>query len=219
MNIIEYIYGLILSKKIKSGINPTHVTLVLSDSDLFDKKGILKLNSFVLWCKQFNISIISIYVNLIKNDCKIKKKSALKLINNINDSFLNLPNDIGFKLYDDEGLLKESREDRSLLIYMMVGFGGKKEITNAVKSIISNVKSKKIEPKDIDEKIIKSHLLIKNEPDMIIRVGGKCLSDFLIWQSIYSELFFTDVNWDCIRKVDIMRIFRDYGNRQRRFGK
>ncbi len=76
-----------------------------------------------------------------------------------------------------------------------------------------------LEPEDINEEVIESHLLFKFEPDIVIRAGGKRLTDFLIWQSVYSELYFTDVNWLDFRKVDFLRVIRDFQKRQRRFGK
>jgi len=76
-----------------------------------------------------------------------------------------------------------------------------------------------VSPEEIDENVIESHLLFKLEPDLVIRAGGKRLTDFLIWQSVYSELYFTDVNWLDFRKVDFLRILRDFQKRQRRFGK
>ncbi len=81
------------------------------------------------------------------------------------------------------------------------------------------IESGKLKPEDIDETVIEKHLLIKYEPDLVIRSGGKRLADFLIWQSVYSEIYFTDVSWINLRKLDFLRAIRDYQQRQRRFGK
>ncbi|MGB4051813.1 MAG: undecaprenyl diphosphate synthase family protein, partial [Methanoculleus sp.] len=56
------------------------------------------------------------------------------------------------------------------------------------------------------------------EPDLVIKTGADHLTDFLIWQSVYSELFFLDVNWALLRKVDFLRALRDFQSRARRFG-
>ena len=69
------------------------------------------------------------------------------------------------------------------------------------------------------EEIIEANLLYKVTPDFIIKTGGNHLTDFLIWQSVYSELFFCDVNWNRFRYVDFLRALRDFQSRQRRFGK
>ncbi|MBQ4597992.1 MAG: undecaprenyl diphosphate synthase family protein, partial [Methanocorpusculum sp.] len=76
-----------------------------------------------------------------------------------------------------------------------------------------------ISPDAVTEDTIEEHLLYQVTPDFVIKTGGNHLTDFLIWQSVYSELFFTDVNWDKFRYVDFLRALRDFQSRQRRFGK
>jgi undecaprenyl diphosphate synthase len=71
----------------------------------------------------------------------------------------------------------------------------------------------------VDEKMLESYLTFKYTPDVVVKSGGDHLTDFLIWQSVYSELFFSDVNWKYLRKVDFLRVLRDYQSRIRRFGK
>ncbi len=100
-----------------------------------------------------------------------------------------------------------------------MGFGGRDEITRAVLTILEEVKAGTIRPEEVDEKLLESHLLVKHEPDIMIRSGGQKLSDFLVWQSVYSELYFTDVNWKDVRRLDILRLIRDFQKRQRRYGK
>ena len=84
---------------------------------------------------------------------------------------------------------------------------------------MGDVSSGKIDENDINEKLVESHLIFKSEPDLFIRTGEARLSEFLIWQAVYSELYFTDVNWEDFRKIDLLRAIRDYQYRQRRFGK
>ena len=72
---------------------------------------------------------------------------------------------------------------------------------------------------EVDEAAIERHLRFKVSPDFVIKTGGSHLTDFLIWQSVYSELFFTDVNWNRFRRVDFLRALRDFQSRERRFGK
>ena len=84
---------------------------------------------------------------------------------------------------------------------------------------MKRVKDNTLEPDDINEEVIESHLLFKFEPDLVIRAGGRRLTDFLIWQAVYSELYFTDMNWLDFRKIDFLRAIRDFQRRQRRFGR
>jgi undecaprenyl diphosphate synthase len=76
-----------------------------------------------------------------------------------------------------------------------------------------------ITPEQVDENRIEPYLTFPYTPDLVIKTGGNHLTDFLIWQSVYSELFFLDVNWKTLRKVDFLRALRDYQSRVRRFGK
>ena len=68
------------------------------------------------------------------------------------------------------------------------------------------------------EAVIERHLTFRCAPDLVIKTGGNYLTDFLIWQSVYSEFFFLDVNWTLFRKIDFLRALRDFGARKRRFG-
>ena len=221
MNVINTLYERYLSNqiaKVPTGI-PKHVTLVLAESDLLDDNGISKLRSFITWCKKLRINIISIHIDILDVEQKLKNEMVMNLIGQLQTVFEKLPNDVGFEIYDENGSLKDKREGSSPLVYLFVGFSGRDEMTRAVRSLLLDVKSGKIAPDDIDESAIESHLMIRQEPDIVIRAGGKHLSDFLIWQSVYSELYFTDVNWCDVRNIDMLRIIRDFQKRQRRFGK
>ena len=74
-------------------------------------------------------------------------------------------------------------------------------------------------PEEIDGTAIENHLRFKVSPDFVIKTGRSHLTDFLLWQSVYSELFFTDINWNKFRRVDFLRALRDFQSRKRRFGK
>ena len=221
MSIITTLYEEYLSGQItKTSVDiPQHVTLVLAESDLLNDDGTSKLGSFLTWCKNLGINIISIHIDIFDTDQDLKNEIVLNLTDRLQTVFEKLPNDIGFEIYDEQGNLNDKREGSSPLVYLFVGFSGRDEITKAVRSILSDVSSGKIKLDDIDEGTIESHLMVRHEPDIVIRAGGKHLSDFLIWQSVYSELYFTDVNWCDVRNIDLLRIIRDFQKRQRRFGK
>lgn len=96
-------------------------------------------------------------------------------------------------------------------------YGGHKEIVNAVKKIVRE----STKPDDIDEKLIKSHLYTADipEPDLIVRTSGeKRLSNFLLWDSAYSELAFVDKLWPDFNNTDLDVVLQDYTSRKRRFG-
>lgn len=104
-------------------------------------------------------------------------------------------------------------------IQISLGFGGRSELTKAVKEIVKKVERGELEPEEIDEKLIESELLFKSEPELVIRSGTTRLMDFFIWQSVYTEFYFTDMNWSKFRKIDFLRAVKDFKLRERRFGR
>lgn len=101
-----------------------------------------------------------------------------------------------------------------LPVLIVVGRSGREEITESIQKIADEG----VDPCDLTEETIESHLTFRSAPDLIIKTGGSYLTDFLIWQSVYSELFFLDVNWEFFRKTDLLRAIRDFQSRARRFG-
>jgi undecaprenyl diphosphate synthase len=109
----------------------------------------------------------------------------------------------------------EERIGEGMDVVVAIGKSGREEITSCIRRMAqAHVRSE-----DVDERLLESFLTFKYTPDVVIKSGGDHLTDFLIWQSVYSELFFSDVNWKYLRKVDFLRILRDYQSRIRRFGK
>ncbi|RUM33701.1 MAG: di-trans,poly-cis-decaprenylcistransferase [Archaeoglobus sp.] len=100
----------------------------------------------------------------------------------------------------------------------VVTLSGKKEIVFAVRELAKLVEKGAIAPEDVDEKVLERYLEVKSSPDLIIR-AGETIPDFLIWQSIYSELYFADLNWEKFRYVDFLRCLREYQRRERRYGR
>ncbi|MCE7735824.1 MAG: di-trans,poly-cis-decaprenylcistransferase [Candidatus Heimdallarchaeota archaeon] len=108
------------------------------------------------------------------------------------------------------------------ILNVCLAYGGRAEITSAMKKIANLVENGKLAIDQIDEELITEHLYTNGlpDPDLIIRTSGSArLSGFLMWQSTYSELYFTDVLWPHFRKIDLLRAIRDYQGRKRNFGK
>ncbi|WP_370572921.1 undecaprenyl diphosphate synthase family protein [Methanomethylovorans sp.] len=198
---------------------PENLTLVISESDLLYENGMDKVRTYILWCLELHIKVISIYVDVLDTEESLRSVMMASLLDPLIFLMEQLPKEVGFEIYDATGELVNARTGSHLMVYTAIDFGGRSEITKAVRAILEDVKMKKVLPGRIDEKTIESHLMLKHEPDLVIRAGGKHLSDFMIWQSAYSELFFTDVNWSGFRKIDLLRVLRDFRKRQRRYGK
>ena len=104
---------------------------------------------------------------------------------------------------------------------MAIAYGGRQEIVNAVKDISSRVLSGDISVDEIDEDMISGCMYTFDvpDPDLVLRTSGEFrLSNFLLWQLAYSELYFTDVYWPSFRYIDFLRAIRSYQQRARRFG-
>lgn len=102
-----------------------------------------------------------------------------------------------------------------------VAYGGREEIIQAIRKIAKEVKEGVLDIDDIDERSFTKRLYTADfpDPDLILRTSGEeRISNFLIWQLAYSELYFTDVYWPGFRKIDFLRAIRSYQNRERRFG-
>ncbi len=116
---------------------------------------------------------------------------------------------------------KATRDNGGLLLNVALNYGSRAELTSAVKKIAEDVKNGKITPEEITEETISNHLYTKGQPDpdLIIRPSGEFrLSNFLMWQGAYSELWFSDCLWPDFKKEDLLRAISDYQKRNRRFG-
>jgi undecaprenyl diphosphate synthase len=109
----------------------------------------------------------------------------------------------------------EETAGKGMDVVVAIGNSGREEITACIRRMAED----HIAPENVNEKTLESYLTFQYTPDVVIKSGGDHLTDFLIWQSVYSELFFSDVNWKYVRKVDFLRVIRDYQSRVRRFGK
>jgi len=217
MGLISGLYEWKLKNSIKNQDIPKHIVLVLSENDLLADDGYGKIRSFVNWCKEYDVKIVTIYISIIEVKPELSKKICLKISSELPPALYEITRNINVITRLDKEIKKEETE--GMRIDISLGYSGKYELTLAVKDIMKKVEDRTLEPEDINEEVIESHLLFKFEPDLVIRAGGKRLTDFLIWQAVYSELYFTDMNWLDFRKIDFLRAIRDFQRRQRRFGR
>ncbi|WP_075341809.1 isoprenyl transferase [Tenacibaculum agarivorans] len=119
-------------------------------------------------------------------------------------------------------VIDETSKNTKITLTFALSYGSREEIVNAIKNISKKVVNNEIDIKKIDEKIINNHLYTFNLPDvdLMIRTSGEQrISNFLLWQMAYAELYFTDVLWPDFRKDHLFDAILDYQNRERRFGK
>lgn len=129
-----------------------------------------------------------------------------------------VPDDI-LELFDTTE--RESKDADRIDVNIAINYGGRLEIVDAVKKIARKVKDGEINPDDITEQDISDNIYTAGQadPDLIIRPSGEYrLSNFLLWQSAYSEFWFSDILWPDFTEADLDRAIDDYNNRSRRFG-
>jgi len=202
--------------------------------------GSQKLEDFLRWCWRLDIKIVTLYGFSTENhkraenevdylmDLILKKLKQYQVDPVIRREGVkikvigqreNLSEEMITEIEKTEELTKD--HDRFQL-NIAVSYGGREEIVDAVKSIAKQIQDKQITLQDIDEELFASHLYTEGipDPDLIIRTSGEeRLSGFLLWQSAYSELYFTVVYWPAFRMIDFWRAIRVYQQRERRYGK
>lgn len=184
------------------------------------KKGVKVLTVFAFSTENWNRSkeeinyLIKLFL-LAFNSKNIKELSKDKTRVNILGKTEKFPKNLQKRI---QKIQKITRGNKNFILNIALSYGGRLEIAEAVKKIIE----KKVLPEEISEDLISEHLWTKNMPDcdLIIRTGNeKRISNFLIWQGAYSELYFSKKYWPEFSEKELDKAFLDYAKRQRRFGK
>jgi len=153
----------------------------------------------------------------LKEEREELKKNNVKLgvIGRVSD----LPKSVQKALNESIECLKEGK---ALLLNLALSYGGRAEIVDAVKKILSDVRVDQTRPEEVDEEFVERYLYTSGlpDPDLLIRTSGEMrLSNFLLWQLAYSEMWVTDTLWPDFRKRHLFEAVGDYEKRQRRFGR
>jgi tritrans,polycis-undecaprenyl-diphosphate synthase [geranylgeranyl-diphosphate specific] len=246
------IYERYLQSQISSGPMPSHIGVILDGNRRWAVErglpsyvgyrfGADVAEDLLEWCRQLGIKIVTLYIlsteNLSRREeelSEIFRLLAERLEKLSRDPRLEkyrvrvralgrlhlLPEHIRRLMQDLE---ESTKHHDGFYLNVALAYGGRKEILDAVKSVINDFSQGKIKVEELDEVSFSRYLytshLPKPEPDMIIRTSSEeRLSNFLLWQSAYSELVFLEVAWPEFRKIDLMRAIRLYQRRQRRFG-
>jgi len=198
------------------------------------RRGYNKLKKVCDWSIESNIKILTVYAFSTENWNRAKKEVAylfnlletglLKDIDEMHAKKIRmkfigqierLPESLQKLIKSAE---RKTKHNKKLLFQICISYGGRPEIVRAVQEIVK----KKIPAKNITEKTIDNHLWTAGipHPDMIVRTSGEQrLSNFLTWQSAYSEILFIDTPWPAFSKTDLTQAVYEYNRRRRRFGK
>ena len=183
---------------------PERVAVVLTEQDLLEQGAYDTLESLIEWAFEYGSDWLILYVSVLDTAAVPTLERQLAEIDTSREIAVRGPDD-------------DHQADAPVQI--SIGLGGKHEFATAVQGLAQEVEAGALDPDDVDEAEIERRLVFPADPDLIIKTGAERLSDFMIWQSVYSELYFTDVNWRDVRKRDYLRAIRDYQQRQRRFGR
>lgn len=183
---------------------PQHIVLVITELDLLEQGAYETLERFLTWAFDYEATRVSVYVSVLDEAVVPTLQRELAAV--------DAPQPIAVRGPDDT-------ERADAPIGVSIGLGGKHEFASAVRALAAEVAAGDLDPGAIDEEVVEDRLVFPVEPDLVIKTGAERLSDFMIWQSVYSELYFTDVNWRDFRKRDYLRALLDFKNRQRRFGR
>jgi undecaprenyl diphosphate synthase len=161
--------------------------------------------------------LMKLLLNSLKSEFEKLLKNRIKL--NVIGNTDQLPVSIQKEL---DYVIKQTENNSEMTLTLALSYGGREEIERAIKQLAVKVKNNIISPEKIDQFIINEHLYTRNLPDvdLLIRTSGeKRISNFLLWQIAYAELYFSKVLWPDFRKKHLHKAIINYQKRERRFGK
>jgi undecaprenyl diphosphate synthase len=161
--------------------------------------------------------LMKLLVSSLKKEIKTLSDNQIKL--NAIGNLEALPK----KAYNElMGVMEKTKNNSRMTLTLALSYGSREEITKTIKEISLKVKNNLISPHEIDETVINNHLYTQNLPDvdLLIRTSGEQrISNFLLWQIAYAELYFTETLWPDYTKNHLFEAILNYQNRERRFGK
>ena len=162
-------------------------------------------------------ALMNLLINSLKKELPEFMENSVK-VNSIG-AIENLPKNAQKALAE---VIEITKDNSNITLTLALSYGSRQEIVNAIKNISKKVVNKELTLEEIDEKTINNHLYTFNLPevDLMIRTSGEQrISNFLMWQMAYAELYFTDVLWPDFREEHFYDAIINYQNRERRFGK
>lgn len=240
-----------LKERVLSNPLPHHVAIIMDGNRRYAKnlglseeeaysRGKEKLEEVLEWCLELGIKILTVYAFSTENFKRSRKeldilfrlfkqamedtchderihKNGVRV--NVMGKLELLPEDIRDAA---KKLMEKTRNYKNYVLNIALAYGGRQEIVDAIREIARKVREGKINPEDVDERTVSSHLYTKDvpDPDLILRTSGEeRISNFLLWQLAYSELYFADVYWPAFKKEDFLRAILTYQQRKRRYGR
>lgn len=162
-------------------------------------------------------TLMRLLVSSLKKEIKTLTENDIRL--NAIGNIYTLPKKAQKELNE---VIEKTKQNSRMVLTLALSYGSREELMHMVKDISLKVKSGELSPEAIDESIINEHLYTHNLPDvdLVIRTSGEQrISNFLLWQIAYAELYFTNILWPDFRREDLFEAIYNYQTRERRFGK
>lgn len=237
-----------LDKVVDKNNLPVHIAIIMDGNGRWatrrglpramgHKSGVESLREIVKACSSLGVRYLTVYafstenwkrpvdeVNILMDLLVEYLKREIRQLNDNNviikaiGRIGELPEKAKIALIEAE---KETENNTGLMLNLALNYGGRDEITEAVKCIGADIARGELSPEDITQDVISRYLYTSGipDPDIIIRPSGELrISNFLLWQAAYSEFWYSPVLWPDFRKVHLLEAVVDYQKRQRRFG-
>jgi len=228
---------------------PFHVAIIMDGNGRWAKKRLMNrvkgheqgtktVRSIVTAARELGIGMLTLYAFSTENWARPKfEVNALMILlkkfivsereellkNNIRLNIIGQPHRLPLDVQKEVDItLALTKNNYKMDLNLALSYGSREEITNAVKQIAKKIESKEFDPEDITQDLISNHLYTQTmpDPDLIIRTSGEYrLSNFMLWQAAYSELYICDTLWPDFSKDEFIEILKNYQKRDRRFGK
>jgi len=231
-----------------SGSIPEHIAIIMDGNGRWakskgyprvvgHKQGVKTVRTVVETCANLGVKFLTLYtfstenwkrpknevstlmrliVSSLKDETEQLHKNNIKL--NAIGALDKLPGEVQKELEDAR---ERTKNNTRMTLNLALSYSGRLELINAIKSISDNVNNGLINPEQIDEKMVNRFLFTQNmpDPDLLIRSGGEYrISNFLLWQIAYSEIYVTSKLWPDFSTDDVLDAIRDFQKRERRFG-
>ena len=203
------------------------------------RRGATKIAEMLRWCQEAGIEMATVYLLSTENLHRDPNELAalIEIITDVVEEICAPVNRWSVRTVGDLELIGEEPArrlrdavestctDSGFHVNVAVGYGGRQEIANAVRALLNKELANGVSGEELVEAVtvdaISQNLYTSGQPDpdLVIRTSGEQrLSGFLLWQSAYSEMWFTEAHWPAFRRVDFLRALRDYSSRHRRYG-
>ncbi|MEU5811583.1 MULTISPECIES: isoprenyl transferase [unclassified Streptomyces] len=248
-DLVYRLYARRVEGRLDHAASPKHIGVILDGNRRWAKAsggtteqghqaGADKISEMLGWCTETDVEVVTLW--MLSTDNLDRPEVELRpLLNIIENTVRGLAADGRWRVHHvgnldilparTQTVLKEAEQAthdvKGILVNVAVGYGGRQEITDAVRSLLLEHAAKGTSIEELAEILdidhIAEHLYTRGQPDpdLVIRTSGEQrLSGFMLWQSAHSEYYFCEVFWPAFRKVDFLRALRDYAARHRRYG-